>query len=62
MNDRFHFSKTIEEQAKILLQVFDRIREAKFTLNLAKSHFAGREGGRVFGSHREIGVPSFGSM
>jgi len=43
MNDLLHFSKTIEEQAKILQQVFDRIRQAKFTLNLAKSHFAGRE-------------------
>jgi len=43
MNDLLHFSKTNEEQTKILQQVFDRIREAKFTLNLAKSHFAGRE-------------------
>jgi len=43
MNDLLHFSKTSEEQAKILQQVFDRIRQAKFTLNLAKSHFARRE-------------------
>jgi hypothetical protein len=43
MNDLLLFSKTIEEQAKILQQVFDRLRQAIFTLNLAKSHFAERE-------------------
>jgi len=43
MNDLLLFSKTIEEQAKILQQVFDRIRQTKFDLNLAKSHFAERE-------------------
>jgi len=43
MNDLLYFSKTIEEQAKLLQQVFDRIREAKFTLNLDKSHFSGKE-------------------
>ena len=43
MNGLLLFRKTIEEQAKILQQVSDRIRQAKFTLKLAKSHFAERE-------------------
>jgi hypothetical protein len=40
MNGLLLFRKTIEEEVKILQQVFDRIWQAKYTLNLAKSHFA----------------------
>jgi hypothetical protein len=34
------FSRTIEEHAEQLQKVFERLREASFTLNVAKYHFA----------------------
>jgi Reverse transcriptase (RNA-dependent DNA polymerase). len=42
MDDLLLFSKTIKEKAERLQHVFDRLRQAKFTLNLDKSHFAER--------------------
>jgi hypothetical protein len=43
MDDLLIFSKTIEEQAERLQQVFDRLRRATCTLNLAKCHFAEKQ-------------------
>ena len=40
MDDILLFSKTIEKHANRLRTVLGRLREAKFTLNLAKCHFA----------------------
>jgi hypothetical protein len=57
MNDLLLFSKTTEEQDKILQQVFDRIRQAKFTLNLAKSHFAEREVVEYLGHIEKLEYP-----
>jgi hypothetical protein len=40
MDDILIFSRTIEEQAERLQKVFERLRRASFTLNVAKCHFA----------------------
>lgn len=40
MDDILIFSRTIEEHAERLQKVFERLRTASFTLNVAKCHFA----------------------
>lgn len=55
MDDLLIFSKTIEEQAERLKQVFERLRRANFTLNLAKCHFGEREVEYLGHTVREFG-------
>jgi hypothetical protein len=55
MDDLLIFSKTIEEHAERLQQVFKRLRRANFTLNLAKCHFGEREVEYLGHTVREFG-------